>query len=199
MTHSVPDKPRWLNWPVRDEICYGDIVKGLPALDEAVSRCQQHRTCIQAGGNAGLYPIHLAKTFGLVYTLEPEPVNFDCLIGNIEAIDNIEAWNAAVGAEEKQVGLTGWAPNCGSYRVVPGAGTHMVTIDSLQAKNVDLIQLDIEGSELDALYGASETIERDLPVIMVERRGHGADPDTYLKNIGYRCVYSSDTDSIYEF
>ena len=51
-----------------------------------------------------------------------------------------------------------------------------------------LIYLDIEGSEYDALMGASETIRRSLPVIGMEDKGwnsrynHGASPVDLLKS-----------------
>ena len=48
----------------------------------------------------------------------------------------------------------------------------MVTIDSLNV-NCDLIQLDVEGFEENALKGAYLTIERCKPVIIIEQKRLG--------------------------
>jgi len=48
-----------------------------------------------------------------------------------------------------------------------------MTIDDLGLDACDLIQLDVEGFEAKVLQGASQTITRCRPVIMVEDRGHG--------------------------
>ena len=40
-------------------------------------------TVIQAGGNCGLYPRLYANMFNWVYTFEPEPMNFYCLVQNV--------------------------------------------------------------------------------------------------------------------
>ena len=52
-----------------------------------------------------------------------------------------------------------------------GEGFETITIDDFVSTNnltVGLIQLDIEGSELAALEGASETLDRDLPNVIFE-------------------------------
>ena len=44
----------------------------------------------------------------------------------------------------------------------------MVRIDSLERDRIDLIKLDVEGMEVEALAGASETLRRHKPIIFVE-------------------------------
>ena len=46
----------------------------------------------------------------------------------------------------------------------------VMTIDDLKLNCCDLIVLDVEGSELDALKGAKSTIERFHPVVMLEQK-----------------------------
>ena len=55
------------------------------------------------------------------------------------------------------------------------------TLDSFGFENVDLIKIDIEGSELFALQGATQTISKYTPVVQVELR------DTHCKRFGYTC------------
>lgn len=55
------------------------------------------------------------------------------------------------------------------------------TLDSFGFEDVDLIKIDIEGSELFALEGATQTIAKYQPVVQVELR------DTHCKRFGYTC------------
>ena len=43
-----------------------------------------------------------------------------------------------------------------------------IAIDTLELPRVDLIKLDIEGMEMDALAGAAQTVERCQPIVLVE-------------------------------
>jgi len=47
-------------------------------------------------------------------------------------------------------------------------------VDSLGLSDLDLLQLDIEGYEYHALFGAIETLIRCRPVVQVEMRGFSA-------------------------
>jgi hypothetical protein len=38
------------------------------------------RTCIQAGGCFGVWPVYFSSMFESVITFEPEPVNYKCLV-----------------------------------------------------------------------------------------------------------------------
>lgn len=134
---------------------------------------------IQAGGNVGFYPLRLAERFRRVYTFEPEPINFKCLLENLERHHDLEThglvipFNAALGNKAEQMGITQneeW--NTGTYRLVQGTGTKVLTIDDMRFDSkVGLIQLDVEGYELFALQGAQDIIERDSPAIVIELNG----------------------------
>jgi predicted secreted protein len=45
----------------------------------------------------------------------------------------------------------------------------MMTIDSLNLARLDMIKIDVEGMESDVLDGAKATLEKCLPIIIVER------------------------------
>lgn len=156
--------------PVIDRDCAPAIVALLPHI--------AGRECIvQAGSNIGRYPIALAEHFSKVWTFEPDPVNHDCLIRNISAAPDrhrIHAIEAALGAEPGRCSpVEVEANNCGANRVafIDTGNVRVLTIDSLGLSACDAIWLDIEGSELLALQGAADTIERFGPTIAVEDKG----------------------------
>lgn len=137
---------------------------------------RQFRTAIQAGGACGIWPRALAEKFDLVYTFEPDPVNYWCLSANVADLPQKVA--PRYGALGEQMGFArlelhkSEQHNVGAYYTVPckDGVVPMYTIDYLAATNVDLLCLDIEGREVEALRGAHNTIETWRPFIMIEEK-----------------------------
>jgi FkbM family methyltransferase len=129
---------------------------------------------VQAGGNLGLYPRLLSQMFGIVYTFEPDPLNFYHLVQNCQ-VDNIIKIQAAVGFHREPVMVNRLTmDNVGMHQVtqVDRAAIPQLRIDDLNLKTCGLIALDVEGYEINALNGAIETIRRCKPVIACERPTH---------------------------
>lgn len=165
-------------WPDDDDVCATLLTDEVVDLDVAIKLCTQCRTVVQAGGNVGVYPKYLADKFNLVVTAEPSEENFSLLLKNTEGISNISPLSTAFGSRRCRMGLTYHKANCGAGSMALGNEVQVITIDSLALKDVDLIQLDIEGYEEQALMGAEKTIRECQPVIMVEDRSHGAEYGT---------------------
>ena len=157
-----------LDWP----FTYGSIDVD-SALEMMEPRLRGNRTVIQAGGAIGIWPLRLSQFFDNVYTFEPEPTNYECLIQNVAGVENIYTEQAALGKDStKKVQMK--LPSkghCGAWQIRDGGQIPMIRIDDLNLENVDLIYLDIEGYEHYALEGAAETIKRDRPVIGLEDKG----------------------------
>jgi FkbM family methyltransferase len=154
--------------------------------------------CVQAGGNQGMYPRLLSEMFGRVYTFEPDPLNFYCLVDNCQK-DNIYKMQAALGAQPGLVRINrGPMTNTGTHTVsADGVCTvPMVTIDSLQLDSCGFIMLDIERYEYQALLGAMQTIERFRPVIQCECGND--DILNLIGRFGYRRVATSKADTLYK-
>jgi len=153
---------------------------------------------VQAGGCQGMYPRLFADHFRRVYTFEPDPLNFIVLVNNCQK-DNIFKMQAAVGAKLGMVSVKRNTPkNVGMNTVQDDQGNRyipMLTIDSLVLDKCDLIQLDIEGYETNAVKGALKTIERFKPVIACER-GRKEILDL-IEPFGYKEVAQSIADTIY--
>jgi len=154
--------------------------------------------CVQAGGNQGMYPRLLSEAFEHVYTFEPDPLNFHCLVNNCQS-DNIYKIQAALG-ETTGLARVNRAPmyNTGMHTVATDGECYvpMLTIDSLKLPSCGLLQLDLERYELNALKGAMETITRCKPVIQCESATD--EILKLLKPLGYEAVARSKADTFYK-
>ena len=159
---------------------------------------KNYRVAIQAGGNQGMYPRLLSRLFQHVYTFEPDPLNFKTLVLNIDQ-DNITPFQAALGSHSgmctiNRVSMT----NVGMHTIneVSEPKVPILGLDSvLHLKHCDLIMLDLEGYELNALKGMLRIIEMHKPVIFVERPS--ADVHTLLANFGYIYAGPSSMDGVF--
>jgi FkbM family methyltransferase len=109
---------------------------------------------------------------GHIIAFEPDPSNFLKLKQYIqnrpaEVKEKIEAYPFALGANRSRVrfeaaGTEASAVGSGEFEV------ECVTLDEILAnKNPTYIKMDIEGSELDALIGAKNIIQKHLPVLAI--------------------------------
>lgn len=191
-----------LFWPEYDaypERTYAHVLKHLPDVDMTIEACADRRTCIQAGGHVGLWPIKLASSFRRVVSFEPEPALFEAMRRNTKPIASIEIHRAALGSETGRAMMVphikagSWAIDRNGSFEVP-----VQTIDALGVADCDCIVLDVEGYEVDALRGARETIERCRPAIHVEQlRQHIMASDQYLRSIGYAERGRAGNDALY--
>lgn len=151
---------------------------------------------VQAGGNCGFYVKQYAEMFRMVYTFEPDPLNFFCLNLNVTG-RNVVKFQACLGDKHEMVGLDNYLNDSGSTHVTQAKGPQSVVptmkIDDLNLDACDLIHLDIEGYELFALRGAVETIKKFKPVIAFEfhedwAKRYGYDKSTlerFMGDLGY--------------
>lgn len=150
-----------------------------------------------AGGNCGLYPRIFAKYFQTVYTFEPDPLNFHCLVNNCQ-VDNVIKLNAALGMEHKMVEVFRQSmENVGMHRVVDNVSATIpqLCIDDLALKRLDFIQLDVEGYEYDVVRGAANSISKFKPVIACENGNEKI--LSYLSQWGYKTAEQSVSDTLY--
>jgi FkbM family methyltransferase len=161
---------------------------------------------VQAGGNCGFYVKQYADIFNLVYTFEPEPVNFFCLNLNVTS-PNVLKFQACLGDKHEGVMLGNFMPDVGATHVAGSGPIPTFRIDDLALQACDLIHLDIEGYELNALKGAIETINKFKPVIALEFYKDWAaryattldDIDQFLAELGYQFTLDEQGDRIYKF
>lgn len=126
-------------------------------------------------GNSALYFSKFLNGHGKVYAMEAMPETFLKLNNNIKSrkLESIVSCHQlAVNDKDEIIYFTDIA-NMMSRKadVKTGVPVKAVRIDSFvceqQVERVDLIKMDIEGGELAALSGATETIKRYRPVLAV--------------------------------
>jgi FkbM family methyltransferase len=128
--------------------------------------------------------------WGRVIAFEPQERLFYALAGNIALnnCSNARASCAALGNEDTHIPVPQLnydrPASYGSMELRPAPGTEfigqdvpytslgnpvpLVRIDTLKLPRLDLLKLDVEGMETEALSGASVTIQRYRPVLHVE-------------------------------
>jgi FkbM family methyltransferase len=170
---------QWL-WPMEDHDCWNyfnnternlfannnknpyhlphDIMELLPA--------EKRNLVLQAGGNGGLYPAIYAGFFKQVVTFEPHYRWFACLSMNAPE-DNVFKYRAALGNDNEPIQIVIPNNNMGGMYMQPNGIIPKLKLDAF-GLSPDLIHLDIEGAEHQALLGAQETITRSRPMIVLE-------------------------------
>jgi FkbM family methyltransferase len=125
---------------------------------------------IFAGAHVGalLIPIVRAAGTRTVYAYEPSPNNYRLLAMNLalNGIDGIVVKNAALGESPRMIRFTENRINTGNCRVDASAGELAVAMDTLDRSippewdTVDLIVMDVEGSEVAAMRGAHTVLAK---------------------------------------
>ena len=191
-------------WPARDDVAYEHIKMYAPLLQFAARQAKKHRVAIQAGGNAGMYPAILARTFGKVYTFEPEALNLLCLYENVP--ENVEVREGILGNRNDLVGLVereGIKPdglsgvNTGAFKVYGEGNIPQYKIDDMDLGCLDFLQLDVEGYEAKVIEGGKFTIDGYSPVVMLESFEHGEDATSYLQELGYQRLVKGVYDQVW--
>lgn len=141
---------------------------------------------LDVGANVGATSIPLAKRFPEThfYLFEPHPAVFSDLAGNcgINRLANVTPVNAAVSDRVdlrlafyaqrggRNMGLSSLKPNpdIKEYDVIEVTGVRIDDYLRHAAQRIAVIKIDTQGSELDVLKSATETISTHRPVIFFE-------------------------------
>lgn len=160
-------------------------------LEYCKSQDKKFHTVLDVGAWCGTWSKAIESFAKRVVAFEPDPVHFHCLEKNCTI--NCISRNQAVGSTEGFISLTD--DDFTQAKRVAGEGKiQMVTIDSLEYDNVDLIKIDVEGYEMEVLKGADKTIET-CQYIMIElnnnSKKYGSSNkiiEKYLQEKGYKVL-----------
>jgi FkbM family methyltransferase len=114
----------------------------------------------------------------------------DGTFASLDLVGDIEFFDCALGTDNRTIVMEQKTNECSRGDAVlldgketknPTQTAQQRTIDSFNFEDVDLIKIDVEGTELFVLKGAIDTIKKYQPVVQVELR------DTHCKRFGYEC------------
>lgn len=174
-------------------------------------------TVINAGGFLGDHAVVYAQLVGArghVHVFEPHPLTFEALTLNMARLTNVTTYHAALGLNVGPA-ILHEAMDRGCSCVMPqGADGTSIQRDGSQAEmrkipitvntldtvfldtldRCDLIHLDVEGAEIQALFGGKDLIQKLKPALVLEvgachLQKWGLSPEQvfdYLNQIGYR-------------
>lgn len=156
------------------------------------------RRCIDAGANYGYLTVGFSKHFKNVEAFEVSSDVRKHLKENTKTFPNINIHQEGLYDVIGEVNFKP-LPSSGTSRITLDSKDSLekvITLDSLNYTDVDLIKIDVEGSEDKLIKGAEKTITSSLPVIIVEIHCHRSEPSfkqrqyifNFLFNLGYKLI-----------
>lgn len=151
-------------------------------IQKLFSLCHEKSNVLDVGANIGWTVLNLAQIAkqGKVLGFEPDPYNFERCSDNISLNDfkNVRAFPVGLGNANLQVNMEiRTSSNRGGNRIAPD-GTNssrpvqIVSLDDFapvqELNSIDLIKMDVEGYELNALRGAERLLKQHMPVLFIE-------------------------------
>jgi FkbM family methyltransferase len=171
---------------------------------------------IDCGANIGIHTVEWARYmygWGEVIAFEAQERVYYALAGNIALNNcfNATAHLKAVGKEVADIDIPQpdyFKPSSfGSLEIKKSDSNEfigqkidyaaekcrsvpLITIDSLSLERLDLIKIDIEGMEIDALEGAKKSIEKFLPILSIEKiKSDESALKKFLTSKGYKIYF----------
>lgn len=209
MRNDVILKDNMWYWPKIDQVSWEGQNKAKNLYEVLLKYVKNKNIMVQAGGNCGFVLSTFVNHFNTIYTFEPDPVNFYCLNQNINS-NNVIKMQCCLGNTSQTVNVQQLIRpdrphDIGGVHVNGTGFIPTIILDNLNLPDCNLIQLDVEGWELNALLGSIETIKRFKPVLCVEfcekwlnrYNTNGEDIHKLLDNLNYKLVDTYGVDKIF--
>jgi FkbM family methyltransferase len=191
---ELVDTPAGTYWiPVRDidELAETIVEQQGDIYEAPATAVKAGDIVLDCGANVGAYTRHaLSRGAKLVVAVEPAPESLDCLRKNLAseiAGGRVIVYPKGVWNKDTELQMSAgdaWASSASSVvldRGGRGPTIYLTTIDKLVAElhlpGVDFIKMDIEGSEMQALEGAADTVRRFRPRMAISLEHRPTDPD----------------------
>ncbi|RUA12880.1 MAG: hypothetical protein DSY82_00085 [Flavobacteriia bacterium] len=165
---------------------------------------------IDIGANFGLYSLFLSPYIseGQIISFEPFNQNFESLVYNIKLnkLSNIKANNYAIGdkngvltiyynPKENNLGMASLEEQPESIQQT----TKIISLDEYVRTNmlnqIDVIKIDIEGFEYNALLGMKNSLKKYHPTLLIEINNNQKKKQEilqFLKQLGYKRYFIDD-------
>jgi len=209
-----------LNLDLRDEaVCSAMFADGVWEPEETSflsNTLQPGMVFVDVGAHIGYYTViasDIVGNGGKVFAFEPDARNFSFLRENIIAnhCQNVIAEQKAVAASSQKLLLYRSSSNFGDHRIYDpetdstqfhGKGRSSIAVEAVSLDEyfrdipvpIDLLKMDIQGSEYDAFLGMRALLQRNSNIVILTEfwpKGllqAGASPDVFLSEIR-RCGF----------
>jgi FkbM family methyltransferase len=154
-------------------------------------------TVYDVGAQAGFYTLCLSRMVGetgRVFAFEPFADNVHNLVEHVRmnTLRNVRIVQAAVGGSSEVRAFTTDRGACQNGLAGEDAAllVSTVSLDSLSLPPPDLIKMDIEGGESEALRGSRRILSEHRPIVLVALHGldHARFCDEFLSSLGYKVL-----------
>lgn len=164
----------------------------IEAIAREAAKWPGSKILFDIGANIGVYTVALAPLFDCVIAVEPEPMLFNILCGNI-ALNNLRNvlpyrmvlsdteedyyYNIVDYSAENNFGNITWTKTSEE-------AAQSKSVDSLWLNKLDrlygaaFMKIDVEGMEIEVLRGATKFIEKHRPTMFIEHTTTGVRPIT---------------------
>ena len=167
----------------------------------ALQQVKNFSRAIDIGGNVGFWSRDFCEKFEKVEIFEPDKSNLECLKENLKPHTNHTIHEVGLGAAKTKSNFFISPTASGGHSIyrnnvpedtVTETMIDVHTLDQYKFEDVGLIKIDTQGSELDVLKGATETLKRESPILNIEielktkeQVKQGNIIKSHLKNVGY--------------
>jgi len=161
---------------------------------------------VHAGAGFGDF-LPALRNCNRVFTFEPNPLMYKCTLQTImlNNLTNVSLYKQALGESNcksslKNIDESGLEMGPRS-EIGEGIRIDMIKLDDFIVEKIDLIHLDLEGYEFEALKGAKELIKRDKPLIVLEIDTKAVDYNNFMRSINYepykQLIYNSNEQMVF--
>ncbi len=181
-----------------------EIEGGEPELTMLGSFVGKGGVAIDIGANEGIYAFALSEVGAVIHAFEANPTFADFAKRSLGArahVHQLALSNASgqasffvpLAEDGSELHLAGNLKNSHSqFERQTVIKVEVRTLDSFAFTNVQFIKVDVEGSELEVLEGARETIIRDHPALLLELlSGTYQDPLSVTREVCEKYGYSA--------
>lgn len=170
---------------------------------------------LDIGANVGEFTRAVASDASMVISVDPDPSPFRCLTKNIESLDNVTAFNVALGDHDHEANIFLSSEHNNSSLIEPldgwteQASVLVITLQTLMSRagvsRIDFLKLEAEGYEPEILNGAGQALRAVRKIAIdasPERQGKPTKDDCMkiLASLGFQLweqgwmVYGLNTD-----
>lgn len=163
--------------------------------------CSKDKIMLDIGAHTGTYSINLSTYCKEIYAFEPQKMTYYALCGSIALsnIKNVNCINKGLGSIQqcgKQqlhiISLDGGGSTLkltDNMNEIDSEDIEVITLDSMNIKDIGFIKIDVEGNELNVLKSGIETLKNsNYPKILFEMNETDHELMKFLYSLKYKVI-----------